>query len=97
MAANRTRVEVTFYAGMKNIFGEKPREVVLEGPSNLKGLMSILCDTSERKERIFDGPGRLRSDLTILINGRNVNFLGGAEAQLSNGDKVAVFTPVMGG
>jgi molybdopterin converting factor small subunit len=39
----------------------------------------------------------LRPALIVLLNGRNIAFLGGLQAVLQEGDEVAVFPPLKGG
>jgi molybdopterin synthase sulfur carrier subunit len=92
-----TRVEVAFHAGLKRLFGEAAREMTLSGGADLRSLLAQLCDSRERRERIFDSGGGLRSDVTAFLNGRNVLFLQGLDTVLKNGDKLALFPPVFGG
>lgn len=40
---------------------------------------------------------RLKSGVTVMLNGRNVRFLEGFETELSSGDTVAIFPPIGGG
>ena len=97
MINDMTRVEVTFHATMKELFGESAKDFALSGTPTLRSLLEILCDSQDRRNRIFDGHGQIRQDATILLNGRNVVFLDGLETVLKNGDKIAVFPPVYGG
>jgi molybdopterin synthase sulfur carrier subunit len=96
MAAG-ANLDVTFYAGLAKIFGTERRQVTLTGKPGLRELLDMLCDTKDRRDRIFDDQGRLRQDVTILRNGRNVAFLGGLETELDPGDQIVLFPPVYGG
>lgn len=41
--------------------------------------------------------GKLRTDITILINGRHCMFMEGLETRLKDGDRVDVLLPMIGG
>ncbi|MEW6263950.1 MAG: ubiquitin-like small modifier protein 1 [Thermodesulfobacteriota bacterium] len=97
MANGLITVEVVFHANIEKLFGEGERRITLSGQTRLRRLLETVCDSDERRQRIFDQRGGLRSDVTILRNGRNVVFLDGLETVLNNGDKVAIFPPVYGG
>jgi len=43
-------------------------------------------------------PGiKLKSGVTVMVNGRNIRFLDGNETELEGGDTVTVFPPIGGG
>lgn len=46
---------------------------------------------------VIDENGDLRPDIIVLVNGRNVRFLGGLRTPLKEDDEVAIFPPVAGG
>jgi len=39
----------------------------------------------------------LKDGMLIVLNGQNIEFLGGANASLSDGDRVAIIPPLEGG
>ena len=90
-------VQVEFNATIQKIFGEKSTQVTQTSPLTVKRLLKVVCASRERHDKIFDGSGQLRSDITIFINGRNIVFLDGLDTELNNGDKIAIFPPVTGG
>ena len=74
--------------------GEKA--VTAEGAS-----LSALIDDLEKnhagiKERLLDGD-ELRRFVNVYINDEDVRFIGGLEAELSDGDQVVVLPAVAGG
>lgn len=95
--AGGAKMDVIFYAHMEKIFGTARRQVTLTGKLDLRHLLGVICDTKERRARLFDDQGGLRPDLTIMRNGRNVAFLGSLDTVLSPGDQIAIFPPVYGG
>jgi MoaD family protein len=90
-------VQVDFHATIQKVFGEKSIKFALGSPPSVRNLMEQLCTSQERYENIFDNAKHLRKDVTILKNGRNIVFLGGLDTELTSGDKIAVFPPVVGG
>jgi len=41
--------------------------------------------------------GELRTDITILVNGRHCMFMDGLETRLNRGDRIDVLLPMIGG
>jgi len=90
-------VQVDFHATIKKVFGEKSTQIALSSPSSVRYLLDQLCTSQERHDNIFDDSNHLRRDVTILKNGRNIVFLDGLDTELTTGDRIAIFPPVVGG
>lgn len=90
-------IQVDFHATIQKVFGEKSIRITSNSPLSVRNLLSQVCTSQERREQIFDASDRLRSDVTILKNGRNVVFLEGLDTELNTGDRISVFPPVVGG
>jgi len=88
------KIQIKFFASFREFFQE--REVELQNGSDMGDLLSLLCDSSKRREQIFDGT-ELKPYLAILKNGKHINHLNGLETKLDDGDTVAIFPPVGGG
>ena len=97
MQANIPKIKVKFITSMREIFQEKEREIELRNASNVQELLNLLCDSYERRQGIFYRSNKIRSDVTILKNGRNIHFLDGIQTELEEGDTIAIFPPVYGG
>jgi molybdopterin converting factor small subunit len=68
-----------------------------DGVSSLSALIDDLeANHPGLKERLIDD-GDLRRFVNIYINDEDVRFLGGLEAELSDGDQVVVLPAVAGG
>lgn len=46
---------------------------------------------------LFDARGEVRPYYSLLVNGRNVEFLGGLETRLSETDVLTIIPPAAGG
>ena len=49
------------------------------------------------KDRLIESSGDLRRFVNVYINDEDVRFIGGLEAELSDGDQVVVLPAVAGG
>ena len=96
MTGNIT-VQVDFYASIQQVFGLATTRVAVPAPGTVGDILEKITDTASRRERIFDPSGRINRDLTVLKNGRNINFIGGPAAEVRTGDIVAIFPPTFGG
>jgi sulfur-carrier protein len=94
--ANRD-VTIRFFASMKEVFGQKEAALTADEAPTVGKALRRVCNTAERERGVFRDAQTLRSDLIVLVNGRNVFFLGGLAATLHDGDVVSIFPPIKGG
>ena len=67
-----SKVEATFYGLLKRVFQDEKKQINLSNASNIRALLLILCNSRERRDRIFDEYGNVRQNISIYINGRNI-------------------------
>ena len=91
------KVKVMFFAPFRELFGVKESEIELSGTPDVRELLELLCDSDERREKIFGQSGELRSYVVILKNGQPIQISGGIRTELKDGDEIAIFPPVSGG
>ena len=97
MKANNPKIKIEFYASMREVFQEKERNIELERAFNIRDILDLLCNTHQRRQKIFNHSGQLRSDVNILKNGRHIKFLDDVETEAEEGDTIAIFPAVYGG
>jgi molybdopterin synthase sulfur carrier subunit len=97
MSGAKLKVKIEFYASIRGTFQEKERTIELENSATVRDALNLVCNTYEKRSRIFDQSGQLKPDINILKNGRHTKFLAGIETPLEEGDRVAIFPPVHGG
>ena len=91
------RVKVMLFAPFRELFAAEEKEIELEKEINMQELLDILCDTRQRRERVFEQSGCLRPEVVILQNGQSINKRLGLETELKDGDEIAIIPPVSGG
>lgn len=91
------KVKVRFFAPFRELFGAYESEVELEGTSDVQELLNILCDSGERRDKIFGQFGELRPYVMILKNRQPIQIFDGVGTKLKEGDEIAIFPPVSGG
>ena len=97
MKTNIPKVKVKLVTSIREVFQKGEIEIELEREPNIRALLDLLLNTYERRQKILDQSGQLRSDVTILKNGRNIYFLDGIQTQVKEGDVIAILPPAMGG
>ena len=91
------KVRVKFFAPFRELFGAKESEIELKGAPDVQELLNLLCDSDERRDKIFDQFGELSSYVMILKNRQPIQILDGVRTKLEEGDEIAIFPPVSGG
>lgn len=88
---------VRFFSTTKKLFGAGELEIDAGGVADVGELLDLVCDAPEKTRGVFSGAGTLRSDMTVLVNGRNIGLLDGLRTPVTAGDVVAVVPPMAGG
>ena len=99
MVLNATmKLFVRFYAHLGDLVGRKNKfEVELDDGAKVSQLLDELILDRKIREHIFDDTGQLNSDITIMINGREIKFLDGIETTVNQNDEISIFPMVAGG
>jgi len=89
-------IQVQFFATFREVFESKSLQMEVGTGSTVKDLLNLVCNTRERRERVFDN-GKLKSHVVVMKNGRHIQHLKGLATELSDGDTISVFPPIAGG
>lgn len=93
------KVEVKFYAMIREIAGKKVEMVALPIKSSVRDLIDLLVERygSEFERYIYDRDKKVRSYLSYMLNGVNINSLDRLDTALKDGDVISLLPPVGGG
>jgi molybdopterin synthase sulfur carrier subunit len=86
------KIQVSYFGHIRTQAGIKTESIELGTGSSLDSLLEIVCQKRDIREQVFG-----QSSVNLLLNGRNVKFLGGMDTVLSDGDEVSIFPPTGGG
>ena len=90
-------VTVKAFAEFRELLG-KESSVSIRDRESVGGLLEALGSTHPAfRLKIRQNDGSLKAAIIILLNGRNIHSLRGLESALTEGDVVAIFSPIAGG
>ncbi|MFC7154583.1 ubiquitin-like small modifier protein 1 [Halomarina halobia] len=91
-------VQFELYGTLRDAVGERrlAREVPAAATVEV-ALREVTDEYPPLGSLVFDGDGRLRPHLNVLVNGENVRDLAGGKTRLSAGDTVGAVPSVAGG
>lgn len=87
-------VELRFFANFREAVGQKTLEREYPDGTTVGEVLSDLVE--EYGLDVFED-GELRTQLSIMKNGKDVVHIDGVDTRLDDGDTLSVFPPVAGG
>ena len=91
-------MKVRVFGTLRHFLGSKDAEVDLEPGDTVSDVLARLASASpELGQRILDEEGNIQSATNVLVNGRNIAYLGGVATGVSEEDRIAIFPAVGGG
>jgi len=93
------RVEVKYYALIREATGRKGEAIELPEVSSVEDLLALLVRIYKEglTDSIYNDEGRVRDYLSFMLNGLNIYSLKGLSTPLRDGDVFAILPPVGGG
>jgi len=90
-------VNVKFLSRFRDITGE--RSINIENNGKVSELIEILINKygNAFKDALFDKNGELRDYMKILINGEDLQAIGGLDAEVKDDDEIIIFQTIAGG
>lgn len=92
------KLRVKFLASLYELTGMLKTEVEVPDGLTVRGLIDVLTEKYARlREELLDEGGNLKPMYNILVNGRAIEWLGGLDTLLKDGDEVVFIPPAAGG
>ncbi|MCC6032033.1 MAG: MoaD family protein [Pyrobaculum sp.] len=92
------KLRVKFLASLSELTGVLKTEVEVPDGVTVRRLIDILTERYVKlREELLDERGDLKPMYNILVNGRAIEWLGGLETRLKDGDEVVFIPPAAGG
>ena len=88
---------VCFLGAIRSITGLREQAVTDHLP-NVRGMLEALMERYGEpwRERVYDGRG-LTPDVVVMVNGLNIDAMGGLATPLTHGDRIDIFPMFEGG
>lgn len=91
-------ISVKLYAHLRELIDKRAKlDFELESGATVGQLIDELVQDSKIREHLLDKNNDLRSNITILRNGREIKFLDGLNTVLHPMDEISIFPVVAGG
>ena len=95
---NRMKINVKFFPRFREVFQMTEGEITLKTGANVRDLLNLLCNTDDRRSKLFDSDGKtLRPNVVIRKNGRFIVHLNWLDTELEENDGVEILSFVSGG
>lgn len=95
------KVKVHTILGIKKIIGKGEIEIPVPKGSSVKEVVAELAGTwgEALKKSLLesDNPVTIHPYIRLMVNGRDIAFLGGMDTVLEDGDEILILPPVAGG
>jgi molybdopterin synthase sulfur carrier subunit len=91
-------MRIKAYATLRDLLGTGLMEVPLDEAANVEQVLRCLvADCPPLRKKLWDDDGKPTGYVTILLNGRSVEYLSGMATPVQDDDTLALFPPVGGG
>lgn len=78
-------------------YADQQSSVVLRGATVGEAMDGLVEQYPALRKHLLDNDGKLRSFVSLYLNGEEIREMGGVEAPLAAGDKLALIPAIAGG
>jgi len=91
-------MRIKAYATLRDLLGAAVLDVPVDGPTDIEHVLRrLVADCPPFGKKLWDDNGKPTGYVTILLNGRSVEYLSGMATPVKDDDVIALFPPVGGG
>jgi sulfur-carrier protein len=98
---SREKIKLHTILDIKKIIGKGEIEIPVLKGSSVRELVAGLVGTWGEALRSYllesDNPVKIHPHIRLMVNGRDIAFLGGIDTVLEDGDEILILPPVSGG
>jgi molybdopterin synthase sulfur carrier subunit len=91
-------MQIRVYATLRTLMGQAKISLPVEGATTVEDVLRRLAQAYPMLEdKLWDANGYLTGYVTVLLNGRSIEYLQGLATPVTEADVMALFPPVGGG
>lgn len=91
-------MRIRAYATLRDLLGVSRWELPLDRPTTVGQVLDRLAaEHPALASKLWDAGGNLTGYITVLLNGRAIEYLQGPQTPASDADTLSLFPPVGGG
>lgn len=91
-------MRIRTYATLRDLLGVSAIDLALPGPVDVRYVLDQLVEAYPALAgKLWDAAGNWSGFVTVLLNGRSVEYLQGLETAVRDDDNISLFPPVGGG
>lgn len=91
-------MRIRTYATLRDLTGLKSFDLPIAAEVTVGDVLHRLAEAYPAlSEKLWDGAGHRTGYVTVLLNGRSIDYLAGADTLVADGDEMDLFPPVGGG
>jgi sulfur-carrier protein len=89
---------IKVYATLRELVGQNRVNVPVVGTTTVGAVLETLVDGHPALEKkLWGADGKLTGFVTVMLNGRSIEYLQGLATPVTDSDSIALFPPVGGG
>lgn len=91
-------MRIRIYATLRDLLGTNAVDLPLAEPAPVGTVLrQLAAHHPALGEKLWDDSGRMTGLVTVLLNGRSIEYLAGMETPITDSDTLSLFPPVGGG
>ena len=91
-------MRVRFYATLRDLVGVSATDLPVEGTADIRHVLDRLIEAyPPLHDKLWDAEGDWSGFVTVLLNGRSIQWLQGLDTLVTDDDAISLFPPVGGG